>query len=228
MAGLDVRRQRRHIRQPLRRSTGHVPGLYSSTQRLATFVECLSYFRPDPRVFAEYDEISGEPGDDDSPGPGVVPREWIAVRCIGTGVLHGDYVDVGHHETIAELRTALAPHAVHHGVHDIDAAALRLSVPRAFTQEISRYVFGQSTGGGREWNGLAYRSRHGDDLTELGHLRACLPAWSGGDDLPERRPRPRRRLGTSRSRPCLRLNEEMLEGFFGAMHVAASSPVSGA
>ena len=105
----------------------------------------------------------------------MVSREWIAVRCIGTGVLHGDYVDVGHHETIAELRTALAPHAVHHGVHDIDAAALRLSAPRAFTQEISRYVFGQSTGGGREWNGLAYRSRHGDDLQNWATFEPASP-----------------------------------------------------
>jgi hypothetical protein len=26
--------------------------LYASTQRVATFVECLSYFRPDPAIVA--------------------------------------------------------------------------------------------------------------------------------------------------------------------------------
>ena len=68
------------------------------------------------------------------------------------------------HESLAELRTALAARVVHHGLHDLDAVTLRLSAPRAFTQDVSRYVFGQTADGERRWNGLAYLSKHGDDL----------------------------------------------------------------
>jgi zinc-finger binding domain of transposase IS66 len=34
--------------------------LYASTQRVATFVECLAYYRPDIAVMAELDQIAGE------------------------------------------------------------------------------------------------------------------------------------------------------------------------
>ena len=43
-------------------------------------------------------------------------------------------------------------------------ATLRLTVPRAFTREASRYVFDQTAAGQRRWNGLSYLSKHGDDL----------------------------------------------------------------
>jgi len=67
-------------------------------------------------------------------------------------------------ESLTELRSALAARVVHYDVHDLDASAIRLSVPRAFTQEISRYVFDQSVNGERSWSGIAYGSRFGDDL----------------------------------------------------------------
>lgn len=41
---------------------------------------------------------------------------------------------------------------------------VRSAVPRRFTQEISRYIFMQAAGGERRWDGIAYRSRLGDDL----------------------------------------------------------------
>lgn len=150
--------------------------LYASTRRLATFVECLAYFRPDPEVIAELAAIVGDDQDEQPPPAGFVPLEWIDARCVGTGVLVGDYADVGHHETIAELRSALAARVVHHGLHDLDAAAIRLSAPRAFTQEISRYVFDRSADGTRQWNGIAYRSKHGDDLENWAIFEPAAPA----------------------------------------------------
>jgi hypothetical protein len=94
--------------------------LYASTQRLATFVECLAYFRPDPELMAELAEITDDEGDDTQPPePGLVPREWIERRCVGVARLVGDYVDIGHHETLAELRTALAARVVHYGLSPI-------------------------------------------------------------------------------------------------------------
>lgn len=150
--------------------------LYASTQRLATFVECLAYFRPDPAIIAEYADIAGSKDDEEPPGAGHVPSAWIDARCVGTAVLTGDYVDVGHHETLAELRTALAPRLVHHGLRELDASTIRLTVPRAFTQEISRYVFDETVDGTRRWNGVAYRSKHGDDLENWAVFEPASPA----------------------------------------------------
>ncbi len=138
--------------------------LYASTQRVATFVECLAYYRPDIEVVAELQAIVGEEGDEEAPAAGIVPAGWVGQRCVGRATLVGDYADVGHHESLAELRAALAARVVHHGLHDLDAATLRLIAPRAFTQDVSRYLFGQTAGGERRWNGLAYLSKHGDDL----------------------------------------------------------------
>jgi hypothetical protein len=54
---------------------------------------------------------------------------------------------------------------VHHGLDDLDAATVRLSAPRRFTQEISRYVYDQSTRDGRRrFAGIAYLSRLGDEF----------------------------------------------------------------
>jgi hypothetical protein len=150
--------------------------LYASTQRVATFVECLAYFRPDLAVTAGLASIAASDDDHDEPlGPGVVPRGWVDARSVGSGTLVGNYVDLGHHETLAELREALAARVVHYAVHDLDAATIRLSAPRAFTQEISRHIFDSTADGVRTWNGIGYRSRHGDDLENWAILEPAAP-----------------------------------------------------
>lgn len=149
--------------------------LYASTQRVATFVECLASYRADIQVVASLQEIVGDDGDEEPPAAGVVPAEWVDQRCVGRGALVGDYADVGHHESLAELRAALAARVVHHGLHDLDAATLRLTAPRAFTQEVSRYVFDQTAAGQRRWNGLSYLSKHGDDLRNWAVFEPAAP-----------------------------------------------------
>lgn len=149
--------------------------LYASTERVATFVECLACYRPDIEVIAELQAIVGEDGDEEPPAAGVVPAEWADQRCVGRGALVGHYAGVGHHESLVELRAALAARVVHHGLHDLDGAALRLTAPRAFTQEVSRYVFGQSATGERRWNGLSYLSKHGDDLQNWAIFEPAAP-----------------------------------------------------
>ncbi len=149
--------------------------LYASTQRVATFVECLAYYRVDIEVVAELQAIVGEDGDEEPPAPGTVPAEWVEQRCVGRATLVGEYADVGHHESLAELRTALAARVVHHGLHDLDAGTIRLTAPRAFTQDVSRYVFGQTVDGQRRWNGLAYLSKHGDDLQNWAIFEPAAP-----------------------------------------------------
>lgn len=64
---------------------------------------------------------------------------------------------------------------VHYGMHDLDAASIRLTAPRAFTQDVSRYVFGQTVDGQRRWNGLAYLSKYGDDLQNWAIFEPVAP-----------------------------------------------------
>ena len=47
----------------------------------------------------------------------------------------------------------------------LDAATVRLSAPRRFTQEVSRYVYEQSTAeGARRFAGITYLSKLGDEF----------------------------------------------------------------
>lgn len=128
--------------------------LYASSQRLGAFLETLARFRPDLEVLAELERIEG----DDEPPP-AVPRTWLDGRLIGEATAEGCFVDVGDTASLAVLRTALAAHAIHHGLAEIDAATIRLRAPRAFTQHVSRYIYEQG-----DFAGISYRSRLGDDV----------------------------------------------------------------
>ena len=94
----------------------------------------------------------------------------------------GEFVEIGHSASLAHLRSALASRVVHHGLDDLDAAAVRLSAPRRFTQEISRYVYDRSTPEGqRRFAGIAYRSRLGDEFQNWAIFEASGSAvpWEG-------------------------------------------------
>jgi hypothetical protein len=138
--------------------------LYASSQRVGAFVEVLARFRIDPALVAEYAEIEDDDGFPTIP-PGLVPAEWPCNRCVGTATHEGQFADVGHSDSLAHLRTALASRLVHYEFDDLDASELRLRTPRAFTQEISRYVFERGVdAGGQSLAGIRYRSRLGDDF----------------------------------------------------------------
>ena len=63
------------------------------------------------------------------------------------------------------MRDRLADRALHHGVDELDAAAIRAHAPRALTQEVSRVVFECTEASGEpQFDGIAYRSRLGDEL----------------------------------------------------------------
>jgi hypothetical protein len=105
-------------------------------------------------VLAELDLIEG----DDEPPP-TVPRTWPDGRLIGEATAEGHFVDIGDSASLATLRAALAASAIHYGLDEIDAATIRLRAPRAFTQQVSRYVYEQGS-----YAGIRYRSRLGDDV----------------------------------------------------------------
>ena len=101
--------------------------LYATSQRLGTFLEVLSRFRPDPEVVAGLAEIAGE---DDALAPGSVPRSFLELRLIGEATVRGRFADVAAAKSLAHLREALASRLVHHGLADLDASAIRSATRR--------------------------------------------------------------------------------------------------
>jgi hypothetical protein len=128
--------------------------LYASSQRIGTFLETLARFRPDLEVLAELEQIEG----DDEPSPRV-PHAWLDNRLLGEATVEGQFVDVGDTTSLATIRPALAASAIRCSLDEIDAATIRLRAPRAFTQDVSRFVYEQGP-----FVGIRYRSRLGDDV----------------------------------------------------------------
>lgn len=139
--------------------------LYVASSPLGCFLEVLAVFRPDPRLATEIAQVEGDAADDTFPtvGPGQVDRTWLERRRLGTGALAGGFVDVGHSQSIAELRPLFLARAIELGLVDLDAAAIRMAAPRALTQEISRVLYTSTLPAGRVPAGIEFGSRHGDD-----------------------------------------------------------------
>ncbi|MEO5965835.1 MAG: hypothetical protein ABIR11_10255, partial [Candidatus Limnocylindrales bacterium] len=82
-------------------------------------------------------------------------------------------------------RGAMAKAMAAQGVHDLDAAAIRETAPRAFTQELGRLVYRcmESDDTTPAYAGIAYASKHGDEL-------ACWALFEGRGrlDNPEASP----------------------------------------
>ena len=136
--------------------------IYAASSSLGAFVEVLARFRPDPHVASELARIRG-PGD--ALPPGCIDRSWCDARRLGAASVSGSFADVGHSESLAELRRVLATQVRHHGIRELDAAAIRLRAPRRLTQEITRYVYERTTPRGtRAFDGISYLSRLGDEF----------------------------------------------------------------
>ena len=140
--------------------------IYAASSLEACFIEVLAPFRPDPGLEPDLAMIEGSPDDGQFPSqaPGVLGRSWQQERRLGFAVVDGPFVDIGHSRTIAELRPAFLPAALAYGLQDFDAAAIRVHAPREFTQQVSRHVYGEKLEDGGFVSGVAFASRHGDDL----------------------------------------------------------------
>jgi hypothetical protein len=142
--------------------------LYASSQREGAFAETLARFRVDLRLAAEQEAIDGDPEDAGYPEPlagGLVPIEWTETRRLGTARHACGFVDLGHSDSLAHLREALADHVLRHGLDDLDAGDVRRRAPRRLTQEISRYLFERGRDDdGAAVGGVRYLSRLGDEL----------------------------------------------------------------
>lgn len=140
--------------------------LYASSARRGAYVEVLARFRADPAVEAGLGEIETEPGEDEcGPRPGELPREWLDSHAVGSARAYSPFAAVGSARSLAYLRDRLADRALHYGIDELDAAAIRRARPRAFTQGLSRLVFECAVAAGQsQFVGIAYRSRLGDEL----------------------------------------------------------------
>jgi hypothetical protein len=143
---------------------GEYRTLYACEQRLGTFLETLANYRPDPDLVAGLDEIEG---DEPTPPSGVVPLDWVRTRAMGTARVFGSFAVVGGARSLTYLRRALAGRIEAYHLLELDLVAIRESAPRELAQEVSRLIFEQSVGAARQFQGISYPSRLGDDLQIL-------------------------------------------------------------
>ena len=147
---------------------GSFRAVYAGRELLACLLEVLARFCPDPLLV---EDLAGIAEDDDdaveypSQRPGVVPASWLSARQATSAALSGVYCVVTHQESLATLRTVFLRAALSHGLPDLDAGALRLSAPRALTQQIAAWLYDVHDGGQELVDGVQFESRHGDDLT---------------------------------------------------------------
>lgn len=140
--------------------------LYTSGSRLGAYLEALGDFRPDLLVVQGLAEIKENDREAPQTIPaGRLPSGWRAARIMGKGLSDGirsPLVDVGSTRTLATLRKSLAAEARRLGVVDVDAASIRESVDRRFTQIVSRFIYEQPM----LYAGVYYLSRYGDDVAD--------------------------------------------------------------
>lgn len=140
--------------------------LYTSSSRLGCYLECLARFRPDPAVIgalAEIDENGGElPA---TATAGTLPSSWLASRRFGTAHFIGaPAAAVGTAFSLSVLNRELAAVLIDLQIKEVDAASIRMTVSRTFTQAVSRYVFESVADNGAPFAGIYYQSRLGDDI----------------------------------------------------------------
>ena len=179
--------------------------VYAASSPEAGFVEILAQFRPDHGLDDDLAAIDGSPEDDRFPSrlPGSLGMDWVRRRRLGFARVDGRFVDIGHSSTMAELRPVFLSAALAYGLQDFDAAAIRVHAPRAFTQLISRHLYQQLLDDGAFLSGVAFASRHGDDLrlwavyereADAGRARSHLLCECHDEDIDPRGPAFRRAL----------------------------------
>lgn len=129
--------------------------LYSSSTKLGCFLETLARYRPDMALYAELQEIGGE---DDFIPVGIVPKEWLRKRFMGSATADGRFADVCASVWVAALRAKLATVLIGLAIPDLDASVLQRSGPRLLTQSVSEIVYLEG------FDGIRYLSKYGHDI----------------------------------------------------------------
>ena len=125
----------------------------------------MAWARPDPSIDLDVIAVS-DPADETEYTAGLIDRGWIERRRLGRAIGQGAYAAAGQAQTLSRLRGSMADAMRQYGVTDLDGAAIRSVAPRAFTQELSRLVYRciAADGTSPAYDGIAYASRHGDDV----------------------------------------------------------------
>ena len=141
---------------------GNFRTVYAGSSLLACLLELLAGFRRDPRLAVELNDIAEDVEDSvlhPTITPGQVPREWLDARTATSAELAGNYCAVTDSRSIAVLHHHFIGAALHLGLAELDAAALKNARPRELTQAVASWIY-ETT----ELHGVTFASRHGDDL----------------------------------------------------------------
>ena len=141
--------------------------LYLADTLLGCYLEVLAPFRPDLGLAAALEGIEEDP-DDAANYPTIVPgtlsTRWCRGRMAGAAHLAGWYANPSTSTSLPTIRAALGQLAATLGIPDIDAAAMKNTAPRQFTQHVAAWLYDQRTPAGGAIDGIRFTSRHGDDI----------------------------------------------------------------
>lgn len=158
--------------------------LYVADTLLGCYLEILAPFRPDLSLIAALDGIYEDPDDAamyPTATPGTVSKQWCQGRMAGGARLTGWYANPAASASLPTIRTALGSLAAELRIPDVDAAAMRNTVHRQFTQHVAAWLYEQNAPPGEPIAGLRFVSRHGDDIG----LRVIFERDSTADIAPQ-------------------------------------------
>ena len=157
------------LRQPLGRSRGSVPRPLCQFDPLWRTARDTCPVPPGPHRHRQ-----GSVRSKVNPIPaGTLPGSGSTTGSWGWPNSFEPTADIGAAASLSLVRARLAGRAIHHGLTDIDAAAIRLTAPRGFTQEVSRLIYECRTAGAEPLAGIRYHSRLDDGTSNWAVFEAA-------------------------------------------------------
>ena len=146
---------------------GQFRTIYTAETLLGCFLEVLAQLRPDLEIDDELDAIVDEDGTGalfPTVDAGVVGFEWLEDRMWANGTQTGTYCYITHSESVATLaKTGIFQRFGISGA-DIGTDVLKDPHTRPLTRTIARMVYDVLDDRMPAFEGLEFRSRHGDEL----------------------------------------------------------------
>ncbi len=146
---------------------GQFRTIYTADSLLGCFLEMLAVERPQPKLTALLEEIEdddGSIGRHPEAADGEVGYAWLDGRMYGRAMQRGRYCEVTHSTTVSTLalRYPLAVHGI--SPKDFDVSMLKTVKTRPLTRSIARWLYDLYDNDGPRVDGVAFSSRHGDDM----------------------------------------------------------------
>ena len=142
---------------------GNFRTVYAGSSLLGCLLELLADFRADPLLEVDLGQIVEDP-EDAAAFPtvpaGVVDPAWLTGRIGATAKLTGRFCAVTAASSLAALHPIFIGRALHLGLKDFDAAAMKDARARELTQQLASHLYATTS-----LEGVVFQSRHGDDIT---------------------------------------------------------------